>query len=180
MWTSYLTFSASSPFLAASIQFGILGTLGEIIAGRVRQSPALAFSKPQGFLLKILGWAALGIYIKVMFLSAGAALDALTHYGLSLSELESAAAKSILMNVMMGPSMMIIHRLSDQAIDRIIGLNPQGWQGFEKSLWTLIWLWIPLHTFTFTQAPEVRVLIAALLSVLLGVVMGFFARGRSP
>ena len=75
--------------------------------------------------------------------------------------------------------MVVIHRLMDIGIDRLVGIAPIGWRGIDVAMLTLLWLWIPLHTFTFTQAPEVRIGIAAVLSLVLGVVLGWTAR-RSP
>ncbi|MCM2324433.1 MAG: hypothetical protein NDJ90_14340 [Oligoflexia bacterium] len=176
MLTHYLRLSAEHPFFLAFVQFAILGTAGEVLAVMVRQR-----SRSYDFLrwrtaLKALGWGLLGIYIKLMFLTASAGVDAIAHYGLPSNAFFLAFFRSTLMNVMLGPSMMILHRVADNAIDRLVGVQPAGWTGFGKSLGTLLWLWIPLHTFTFLQAPEVRIGLAAVLSLVLGIVMGYFNR----
>jgi hypothetical protein len=77
---------------------------------------------------------------------------------------------------MLGPSMVIWHRLIDNAIDRTLRQPPLGWVGLAKGLQTLVWLWIPLHTLTFLQPAEVRIGMAAALSLVLGVVLGLAAK----
>lgn len=191
MWTAYVTFCKTHMFLAAFVQFLVLGTIGEVLSMMVRTgSRRYPFSAAKTG-LKALGWGLLGVYIKGMFLTAGAGTSAVgaafavdlpgPDAGIAALVL-SALATSTLMNVMMGPSMMLLHRLEDNAIDRLLGHPGIGWTGLDKSMATLIWLWIPLHTFTFTQAPEVRIGIAAVLSMVLGIVMGWTARAsvRGP
>jgi hypothetical protein len=173
MYANYIEISTAHPFISAFIQFGILGTAGELIANRLKIISTRTA-------LKALGWGLLGIYIKLMFMTASAGLDAFAHYGFTPGILLGALLKSTLMNVMLGPSMMILHRIGDNAIDRAVGIKPLGWTGIDKSLKTLLWLWIPLHTFTFTQKPEIRVGLAAMLSLVLGIVMGYTSRRKTP
>jgi hypothetical protein len=189
MWETYIALCGQHPFLSGFVQFAVLGTIGEILSIRIRTGrPGLPFG-PVKAMLKILGWGLLGVYIKALFLTAGAGIDALVAYGALPAAIETPAgtasliarafATSVLLNVMLGPSMMILHRLADNGIDCLLGDEPMGWRGLDRSMATLVWLWIPLHTFTFTQAKEVRIGIAALLSVVLGIVMGWFARSPS-
>jgi hypothetical protein len=190
MWDAYLTMSADHPFAAAFVQFLVLGTLGEALSGMVRTGVRRWPMSPARTALKAIGWGLLGAYIKGMFLTAATGVASLAEHGAlpaaaarpdGLGEVVlAAAAASTLMNVMLGPSMMILHRLADNGIDRLLGAAPIGWAGLDRGMATLIWLWIPLHTFTFTQAREVRVGIAAVLSLVLGVVMGWTARTAKP
>lgn len=189
MWDAYLSTVTGSPFLSAAVQFGVLGTIGEVLSTRIREGSWRSMLRPARLALKVLGWALLGVYIKWMFLTAGAGVKSLAEHGAlpavvaapqdALETFLAAFCTSTLMNVMLGPSMVIVHRLLDIGIDRVVGLAPAGWRGVDAALLTLLWLWIPLHTFTFTQATEVRIGIAALLSLVLGVVLGWTAR-RTP
>lgn len=185
MWTAYVTFCKTHMYLAAFVQFLILGTVGEVLSVMMRTGSRRYPFTAAKTALKAVGWGLLGIYIKAMFLAAGAGTAALAaSLALPLPSPEAgfgarlllALGTSTLMNVMLGPSMMLIHRLEDNAIDRALGHSGIGWVGLDRSMATLIWLWIPLHTFTFTQAPEVRIGIAAMLSMVLGIVMGWTAR----
>jgi len=189
MWETYRTAAMEHPFWMAALQFAVLGTLGEVLSARIRLGAFGAGLRPTRLALKALGWALLGLYIKGMFLVAGAGVRELASHGvlpdfvgrepLPLGErLVEALGASVLMNVMLGPSMVLLHRFWDNGVDRMLGLVPAGWKGIDQALWTLLWLWIPLHTFTFTQPREVRVGIAAVLSLLLGVVMGWTGRRR--
>jgi hypothetical protein len=189
MWEWYLSIVTEHPFAAAAVQFALLGTVGELLSTRIRDGSWGAMLHPPRLALKAVGWALLGVYVKVMFLTASAGVKALADFGAlplataapdgTLELILAAFAASALMNVMLGPSMMVLHRGADNAIDRVLGAVPAGWRGLDKGMLTLLWLWIPLHTITFTQPREVRIGIAAVLSMVLGVVMGWTNR-RTP
>ncbi len=182
MLSWYLEFSAQHGYFAAFVQFGVLGLAGEVAAIWLRRDDGAGF--PFGLPetgLKALGWGALGIYIKCMFVVASIGSEALMERGLLppslflggfLGQLQRAFIMSAVLNLMLGPSMMILHRQIDRWVARALHGPDPGWAGIDRSLRTLIWLWIPLHTFTFVQVPLMRVGIAALLSLVLGVVMG--------
>jgi len=189
MWETYLSAVTDHPFAMAALQFAVLGTLGEFLSARIRTGSFGGLRSPVRLALKVLGWALLGVYIKGMFLVAAAGLRDLVAHGALPSfgsgedlplgpRLLQALCASALMNVMLGPSMVLLHRLWDNGVDRLLQAPPTGWRGIDQALGTLLWLWIPLHTFTFTQPREVRVGIAALLSLVLGVVMGWTGRRR--
>lgn len=180
MWNYYLGVSAEHPLLAAFAQFLILGTIGEILSVMVRTGQCTFPFSRHKFALKLFGWGVLGIYIKLMFVIASAGFVGLIGYGVfsESSRYTTAFITSVLMNIMLGPSMMLIHRLIDNAIDRVLGEKALGWVGVEQAMGTLVWLWIPLHTITFTQPKEIRVGIAAVLSLVLGVVMGYAKKPR--
>jgi len=185
MWQAYLDANIHHAFLAAFVQFMVLGTLGEIISLMVRTRRAALPFGPTKLALKALGWGLLGVYIKVMFAVATAGVDALVAHGdlpAAFGEARSLAnafAVSTVLNLLIGPSMVLLHRLIDNGIDRALGVPP-SWAGLRRSLETLVWMWIPLHTFTFTQARELRIGIAALLSLLLGLVLGALAGRPAP
>lgn len=181
MWASYLALVRDHPLAMAFGQFALLGTAGEVLSAKIRSGQAGFAMGPAKLALKALGWGLLGIYIKFMFVTAAAGVSGLVTYGalpqvVDTPGLAAALTTSVLMNAMLGPSMVILHRLIDNAIDRALGLAPLGWAGLHKGLMTLLWLWIPLHTLTFLQAKEVRIGMAAALSLVLGVVLGLGAK----
>ena len=186
MWQTYLKVTSEHAFAAAFLQFLLLGTLGEVLSTMLREGQRRYPFSTAKTALKAVGWGLLGLYIKVMFLTATAGVTSLVAHGYlpksvlapkTTGEVVLAAfVVSVLLNVLLGPSMMIVHRLTDNAIDRILDGQSHGFSGLGRSLETLLWLWIPLHTFTFTQARELRIGIAAVLSLLLGLVLGWFNR----
>lgn len=101
---------------------------------------------------------------------------------------------STFMNCLFAPIFMVLHKVSDTHI-----MNNGGTlKGYFTKVhfsdifvnldWGTIWsflfkktiplFWIPAHTITFMLAPEYRVLFAAILGVLLGVLMSFATRKK--
>jgi len=189
MWDTYVNLTVAHPLPMAFVQFVLLGTLGEVASMMLRTGQRRYPFSARKTALKALTWGLLGLYIKLMFLTATAGVTAMAGHDLLPRELAAPAsfgarlaaafAAATLMNVMFGPSMMLLHRLADNGIDRLLGERPIGWAGLDKSMATLIWLWIPLQTFNFMQPQELRMGIAAFFSLLLGVIMGFFSRPRA-
>ncbi len=183
MWQAYMAYNGSHPLIAAFVQFMVLGTLGELLSRRIRASrsgDAMPSMGPVKLTLKALGWALLGVYIKFMFLITTAGVAAMVEHAYlpestRAGSLSYAFVVSAVMNIFLGPSMMIAHRVWDNGVDKLLAQKTPSFAGLHGSLWTLVWLWIPLHTITFTQPVELRIGIAAFLSLLLGIVMGFFA-----
>lgn len=176
MFERYVELSRAHPLLLAAVQFALLGTLGELLARLLRQR-AWPFGAA-ALLLKTGGWALLGVYVKFMFAIATAGVAALGEHGLlplAGDGLPAALLLSAVLNVFLGPSLVLLHRLLDNGIARATG-GGGGWAGIGGSLATLLWLWIPLHTVTFCAPVELRIGLAALWSLLLGVVLGAFAR----
>lgn len=185
MYPSYVALTVNHPLLMAFVQFALLGTAGEVLSRRMRDPQAGFPFTGAKTLLKVLGWGLLGIYIKFMFTCATAGVGEMTSHGYLPAFLGSregwrlvtnALTISVVLNVFLGPSMMILHRVMDNAMDRWLDGRHPGWEGMDRSLRTLLWLWIPLHTVTFCMPRDVRIGIAALLSMVLGLVMGAFAR----
>jgi hypothetical protein len=67
--------------------------------------------------------------------------------------------------------MMLFHRLEDNLI-----LRRRGFEGMMPAIWTLGWFWIPAHTLTFSLPVEYQVGLAALWSLVLGLILGLRAR----
>jgi hypothetical protein len=95
---------------------------------------------------------------------------------------------SALMNLTFGPVFMALHRVTDTLIDFLVQKKPIGkgavltainWPdfvGFVVFKTIPLW-WIPVHTLTFMLPGEYRVLAAAYLSIVLGVILAY-ARSR--
>jgi len=172
----YLSWVKAWPLLSAMIQFAILGTLGEIISKWVIRK---SFRYPFTFgltLWKMLVWALLGVAIKYAFQGFTGFVEHLEEHSYlpPLNTFGRAFAISAFMNLQFGPFMVIVHRLLDN-----LGERKQNWKGIHKSMLALLWFWIPAHTVTFLQTPDLRIGLAALLSLALGLILGIFNRRQA-
>lgn len=167
----YLEWVRANPLMSAAIQFAILGTLGEIASISLKNKRlSLPCTIPE-LLGKILAWALLGIIIKYGFAGMKGFTRALIDHNL-LPDFFSggfgwALAVSVLTNIFFGPQMMFFHRLEDNII-----LRRWSFKGLTYAWWTLLWFWIPAHTLTFSLPVDYQIGLAALWSVVLGIIMG--------
>jgi hypothetical protein len=173
---NYIQWVKDNPLLSAAVQFGILGTIGEIISCSFRAKKLALPGKLYQVGLKILAWALLGVIIKYGFAGMKGFTRALLDHGMLPSFLDAgigwAFAVSVLTNVFFGPQMMFFHRLEDNLI-----LWEWNTAGLTTAWWTLLWFWIPAHTVTFSLPPEYQIGLAAVWSVVLGLILGL-SKGR--
>jgi hypothetical protein len=168
---SYFEWVMNYPLLSSAVQFGILGTLGEIISCSIVKKQ---FALPGKWLqigAKVLAWALLGIIIKCGFAGMkGFTRALLDHHVLPIictSGIGWAFAVSILTNTFFGPQMMFFHRLEDNLI-----MREWKFTGLTRAWWTLLWFWIPAHTITFSLPVEYQIGLAAVWSIVLGLILG--------
>lgn len=168
---SYISWVTLNPLWSAAIQFAILGTLGEIISFSLQKSRVSLPGNGWQMAGKILAWALLGIIIKYGFAGMKGFTQALLDHGLLPAFLGSgigwAFAVSVLTNILFGPQMMAFHRLEDNLI-----LGEKGFAGITRAWWTLIWFWIPAHTITFSLPADYQIGLAAVWSLVLGIILG--------
>ena len=169
---AYVSWVGANPMLSAALQFALLGTLGELIPHWIRRGKGPLPFSPLVLLGKILAWAILGLVIKYGFAMMKGGTNALLEHGLLPTWMDQgvgkALATSALTNLFFGPQMMAFHRLEDNLI-----LRERGFAGITKAWWTLLWFWIPAHTLTFSLPVDYQIGLAALWSVVLGVILGF-------
>jgi len=174
---SYRLWVLAHPYLSAAIQFGLLGTLGELGAASMRARRPTLPCTPLQVLLKVLAWALLGLVIKAGFVGMKGFTRALLDHHILPPFLASgigwAFSLSALTNLFFGPQMMLFHRLEDNLI-----LGRKGFDGMLPAIRTLLWFWIPAHTLTFSLPPEFQIGLAALWSLALGVILGLAASRR--
>ncbi len=169
----YIELVKAFPITTAMAQFAVLGTLGEMIS---KWLAVRCFFLPfgvRGALLRMLGWAFLAICIKYAFTGFVAFVDGLIAHGL-LPEMGAAGkafAVSLSMNLQFGPFLVIAHRLMDNAID-----GKPNWANLDKGLLSLLWFWVPAHTVTFLLPLHFRIGLAAVWSLALGLILGFYNR----
>lgn len=170
----YVDTVSSHPILTAIIQFAILGTLGDTISKWIIKGEIF---KPYSFLtliLKMCEWAVLAICIKYAFVGFHAFVDGLIEKGMfpEMNRLGYSFAISTTMNLQFGPFLVIIHRLLDNFIAR-----ENNWANMNKGMLSLLWFWIPAHTITFMLDKPFQIGLAALWSVALGIILGFYNKG---
>lgn len=190
-------FAQSHAFVMSFLKFAVLCTLGELVALRITTGKY----KQSGFglLPRALSWGCIGIVIHMAFtIYATGTPMLLGQLGLSIPQagaegfglqLLLAFSTSALMNTLFAPLFMTAHSVVTMHIEHTGG----SLRGFfsplrpglflEKIDWTMLWgfvfkktipfFWIPAHTVTFMLPPEVRVLFAAALGVVLGIILAF-------
>jgi hypothetical protein len=124
-------------------------------------------------LLKMCEWALLALLIKYAFTGFHGFVDTLIeqNYLPELNPLTYAFAVSLTMNLQFGPFLVIIHRILDNKIVRSKNLD-----NLDKSLLSLLWFWLPAHTITFCLPKPYQIGLAAIWSVVLGLILGFYNR----
>lgn len=176
----YIGLVKTYPIYSAMVQFAILGTFGEMVGSKVRGGKWMPFTAGQA-ILKMIAWAILGVLIKYAFTGFHGFHAILlqkgmwpTHFMMFNANVWSAVSISIFTNLLFGPVMILTHRLMDNFIEGK-GMN---WQSLVGAWWTLIYFWIPAHSVTFSLPGPYQIGLAALWSVVLGIILGMFARAR--
>ncbi|WP_370279617.1 hypothetical protein [Pontibacterium sp.] len=196
----------SYPLLASFIKFAVLATYGELLGARIVSGhyPLATF----GILPKAVVWGVFGIFIKLCFvIYVNGVPMALSLMGMdqaatalqgpvSVQMLITAFAISLSMNLTFGVWLMTAHKVTDLHIATYQGklvalvrpiqigqiLTEMNWQ----RLWSFVLkktiplFWIPCHTLTFMLPSEYRVLFAAFLGIILGLILAFGSRHKTP
>jgi hypothetical protein len=204
----YLTAVREHALLMSFAKFAVLATLGEIIGLRI--SRRVYYQRGFGVLPRALVWGFLGVGIKMAFVifSVGApafvskyvvALPAdILSQPFSGLKLLTVFTISVTLNLIFAPVFMTLHRVTDTHIMATGGtlrgfFSPIDCSRILQNIdWSVMWgfvfkktlpfFWIPAHTITFLLPPQHRVLFAALLGVVLGVILAFasLAKSRQP
>jgi len=168
----YVNWVRTMPIISAMVQFAILGTFGEVISRWIRSK---SFRYPFTFALtlwKMVVWAILAIGIKYAFKGFTGFVEFLEAHAMlpQLSVFAKAFAISAFMNLQFGLTLVLAHRALDNLPEK-----QKSWKNIHKSIFSLVWFWIPAHTVTFMLPELYRIGLAALWSVVLGVILGFFS-----
>lgn len=170
---AYITFVKAYPFISAMIQFAILGTLGDIISKWLQKKQFFMPYSVVVLLLKMLEWAILALCIKYAFVGFQGFVASLVAHGIlpELGVFGHAFAVSVTMNLQFGLLLVILHRYLDNIIAR-----EGNWANLDKGMKSLVWFWIPAHTITFMLDKPYQIGLAALWSLVLGIILGYFNR----
>ncbi|MBU1141575.1 MAG: hypothetical protein KKG64_03530 [Firmicutes bacterium] len=185
------TLTASYPYLMGFIKTAILASLGERLVHRIRKG---TYFGDRGIVLKFMVWGILGMIFVIIFkvFASGVAaaqtarllpfVTSASFFGLLLT----AFMTSILMNVFFAPTFMLLHRITDRYIELGKGkinnilhvkfkdvVSHIDFHEFLRFvvLKTIPFFWIPAHTITFMLPENYRVLMAAYLSIVLGILL---------
>lgn len=199
----YHSFNAAHGMIMSFLKFAILSTLGEMIGLRIS---AGVYNRPGfGLLPRMLVWGVLGMGINMAMIIFSNGTPVFLQYmgmtratevfhapGLSGQKVWVAFAVSVSMNTIFAPLFMTLHKITDSHILMHGGtlrgfFTPLDMGGIMSSLnWRVLWgfvfkktipfFWFPAHTITFLLPGNMRVLFAALLGVVLGILLAIAAR----
>lgn len=192
----YTTANKLHPYILGFVKVSILATMGEILALRIVIGD---YKKPVGLIYKFIVWGFLGMGFVIAFdLFANGVTGSMKKGLLPSGVPDTFSAKllfafftSAFMNLIFAPTFMTLHRLTDTFIDLGEGqfskikkvklkavTDKIDWYGFMSFVVfkTIPIFWIPAHTITFLLPGEYRVLVAAFLSLALGVILAYSKR----
>lgn len=191
----FKTYTAEHGYILSFIKFALLATFGECVALRIVEGH---YWRPGfGLLAKAVVWGFLGIFLKAAFtVFATGSPNVLTTMGLNYAtdssftgRLITAFTISVMLNGIFAPVLMVLHKLMDDHIKVHNGrlnclLIPVNVRDRLTAIdWSIMWglvlkktiplFWIPAQTLTFMLPPDVRILFAAFLGGVLGVILAF-------
>ncbi len=175
--------TAAHPFIMGFVKFSLLATVGELFAIRLTKK---TWCFPSGVAARACIWGFLGIVIALMFKVYSGGVAYIIELGLIpgiSGRFGPAFLCSLLMNATFAPTMMIFHKITDTAItmkyngERQISLKSvvqnidfKTLIGFTIAL-TIPCFWIPAHTISFMLPGEYQIVMAASLSIALGILL---------
>ena len=197
VFETYYRFNLEHGVLMSFIKFAILATLGEVIGLRIKTGRY--HQEGFGLVPRAIVWGFLGvtIYIAFAIFASGTPLflekvgfenaSGILHSELAWKKVLVSFSISTALNLFYAPVMMTFHKITDIHILE----NGGTMRGFLKPIhfarvfkeinWDVQWnfvfkrtiplFWIPAQTITFLLPEEFRVLFAAFLGVVLGVLL---------
>lgn len=199
----YKSFNTEHGMVMSFLKFAILFSLGEVLGLRI--SAGIYNRKGFGIVPRMVVWGILGMGINAAmiifsngvprFMEYMGMKDAIAIFmsdAISFDKVLVALAISVTMNTIFAPVFMTFHKITDTHIlmcggsikslftpipmtKIITGLNWNAqWNFVFKK--TIPCFWYPAHTITFMLPSDMRVLFAALLGIVLGVLLAVAAR----
>lgn len=186
----FLQLTVEVPYAMGFVKFSVLASMGELLTIRLMKG---SWSMPRGMVYKVVIWGLVGMSIVLMFglFSSGVAgairdglLPAASGFG---GRLMAAFYTGALLNLTFAPVFMAIHRISDLYIEmKMDGQKPTilsatrsvDWPGFMSFVVgkTIPFFWIPVQTINFMLPQAYRVIVAAYLSIVLGLILAYARR----
>ena len=198
----YKEFNGAHGMIMSFIKFAVLATLGEMLGSRI--STGKYCPKGFGVIPRMVVWGILGMGINMAMIIFSKGTPVFLEYlGLegAVGALDGpfnattvlvAFSVSVAMNTIFAPVFMTLHKITDTHIASYNGslaslCHPIHFADiFENLNWRRQWnfvfkktiplFWYPAHTITFLLPGELRVLFAAILGIVLGVLLAFASK----
>ncbi|MDY0294528.1 MAG: hypothetical protein RBQ71_01860 [Acholeplasmataceae bacterium] len=184
----FVNLTTSYPYVMGFMKTMILASMGEMLVRRIKTG--LYFNDP-GFLLKAVVWGLIGMTFVFVFPLFDGGIKAVFQNQIVFeseffNRLFYALMVSISMNLIFAPTFMMLHRMTDTYIllsqgsllkMKKVSLNDVVNHIDFKFFFSFVILktipifWIPAHTITFMLPATYRVLMAAYLSMALGILL---------
>lgn len=183
---AFVDFATNHLYLSGFIKFGLLAPLGELLVIRMTKGD---WKLSTGFVFKAIIWGLFGMSIALSFKLFELGTVAILEKGFVFGQgnkIITAFFIATFMNLSFGPVMMGAHKVTDKLIDlkyeaKLTGkkatvkdaVNAVDWSGFISFVVfkTVPFFWIPAHTIVFLLPGEYRLVVAALLSIALGILL---------
>ena len=176
----YKSFNTAHGMTMSFLKFAILSTMGEMIGLRISTGVSMIiFSK--------------GVPMFMEYMGMANASDTINGE-MCLEKIMIALAISVAMNSIFAPVFMTLHKITDTHISNCAGsvkalVTPIPMKQIITELnWAVLWgfvfkktiplFWYPAHTITFLLPPTMRVLFAAVLGIVLGVLLAVAAKKK--
>ena len=186
----FKSLSGGHPYIMGFIKFALLATAGELIAAFIKTGK---ITVPCKIIWRFIIWGVIGVWISFMMTVYKYA----TAYMMTEGKLPGvgitplfALFTSVLMNTSFGPTFMAVHKISDKMLEMaenkeklslknaVLGVDWANFVSFTI-LKTVPFFWIPAHFVTFLLPGEYQVIMAAALSIALGVILSVGGRKKS-
>lgn len=204
LYGAYREFNSSHGMLASFFKFAVLSTLGELLGLRI--SSGSYYRKGFGVMPRAFVWGIFGMAINMAFVIFSTGIPAFAGYlgvenpagimsgNISVGKVALAFAISVTMNSIFAPVFMTLHKITDThilatggAMRGLFSPIPMG-EILQNINWKVQWgfvfkktiplFWFPAHTVTFLLPEDMRVIFAALLGVVLGLILAVAARRK--
>ncbi len=185
----YEQLTSNYPYLMGFLKTAILASMGERLVHRMKTGK---YFGDHGILMKGIVWGLLGMVFVLIFkvfasgVSAAQTANLLPAATGVFGSILTAFLISTIMNVFFAPTFMIFHRITDNYIELGEGklktivkvpfssvIDRIDFLVFFRFIVfiTIPLFWIPAHTITFMLPEDYRVLMAAYLSIVLGILL---------
>jgi len=183
----FVSATNAHPYIMGFVKFAILSIMGEYLANRFVHK---RWVKVNGLFFKMMIWGILGVMIVLMFTIFSNGVQGAIDKGVLYigdtwaSPVIRAFYISAIMNLTFAPVFMASHRITDVYIDAyasgkkmsvkevIVSVDWPGFMSFVIGK-TIPFFWIPAHTITFLLPDEYKVIFAASLSIVLGLILSY-------